>query len=438
MKKIKVVLEYLIIFLCSFCALWFTAIINVDEIWNYGFSYNISQGLIPYQDFNMIITPFYPFLMSLFLKINSSLITFYIVNSVIFTLIYYLTKQIKGDSAIVLYIILSIFSMLGYNVFLLFLMLLLIFLEKKKTPVFLIGMVASFAVLTKQSMFPFLTIALLWKKDVKEILKRLSGYIFPFIIFLIWLLASNTMKSFLDYCFFGLSSFQDKNLWIQNYFVFFLYLLFLFYFVFKLIKDKNNTEIIYILAFQILAYPIFDISHMGLVIWLDLFYFIDKIHLSTFIKKVWIIGFIFLVGFKIYNNVWDEDVHFASKFQLLKGRLINVSLEEELVDCVDYIKEKNIKNTYIFDSVAYLIKLEWKVPINKFDLINDGNMGVLGAEGYMEEIDNTCKNESCLFVLRKSIDKEVGNQLSIELIDYVKNNYEPTDETLGIFEFYKN
>ena len=39
--------------------------VNLDEIWNYGFSHNIYSGLVPYRDFNMIITPFYNFLMSL-------------------------------------------------------------------------------------------------------------------------------------------------------------------------------------------------------------------------------------------------------------------------------------------------------------------------------------------------------------------------------------
>lgn len=39
--------------------------ITLDEIWNYGFSHSLYSGLVPYKDFNMVITPFYPFLMSI-------------------------------------------------------------------------------------------------------------------------------------------------------------------------------------------------------------------------------------------------------------------------------------------------------------------------------------------------------------------------------------
>ena len=57
LKKEKYqILELIIIFILT---LLFNLICNKltnDEIWNYGFIYNISTGLIPYKDFNMIIT----------------------------------------------------------------------------------------------------------------------------------------------------------------------------------------------------------------------------------------------------------------------------------------------------------------------------------------------------------------------------------------------
>lgn len=68
-KNLKVIIKYVLLF---FTFLIFTLIIspmNIDEIWNYGFSYNIYKGLVPYRDFNMVLTPFYPMFMSLFLHI---------------------------------------------------------------------------------------------------------------------------------------------------------------------------------------------------------------------------------------------------------------------------------------------------------------------------------------------------------------------------------
>ena len=79
MKNTKNILKFII--LCTIILFW-TLIINIiqnDEIWNYGFAHNIYSGLIPYKDFNMVITPFYPFMMSLLFHLfGSSMLIFHI------------------------------------------------------------------------------------------------------------------------------------------------------------------------------------------------------------------------------------------------------------------------------------------------------------------------------------------------------------------------
>lgn len=60
-KKHYQLLELLIIFILTLLFNTFCNNLTIDEIWNYGFSYNIATGLIPYKDFNMVITPLYPF-----------------------------------------------------------------------------------------------------------------------------------------------------------------------------------------------------------------------------------------------------------------------------------------------------------------------------------------------------------------------------------------
>ena len=70
--KIKDIFKYILIFLFSFFSMsFFFSFIDGDVLWNYGFSYAISRGEVPYLDFNMIITPIYPMINSLFLKICS-------------------------------------------------------------------------------------------------------------------------------------------------------------------------------------------------------------------------------------------------------------------------------------------------------------------------------------------------------------------------------
>ena len=71
-----------------------------------------------------------------------------------------------------------------------------------------------------------------------------------------------------------------------------------------------------------------------------------------------------------------------------------------------------------------LIKLNNDMIINKYDIINNGNMGYNGQEKYIKEIDTKCKQEKCVFVI---CDEEITTKKRIqtnrEILKYVKNNY---------------
>ena len=65
--------------------------VNIDEIWEYGYGYNISTGMVPYRDFNMVATPLYPFCIALFIKIfGSYLISVNIFNALLLLGVFYL------------------------------------------------------------------------------------------------------------------------------------------------------------------------------------------------------------------------------------------------------------------------------------------------------------------------------------------------------------
>ena len=88
MKKYKKILITLSIFLVFLFINLFINQLQNDEIWSYGFTYNIYKGLTPYKDFNMVITPFYPFFMSLIFHIfGSNLLIFHIENAILLTTI---------------------------------------------------------------------------------------------------------------------------------------------------------------------------------------------------------------------------------------------------------------------------------------------------------------------------------------------------------------
>lgn len=63
-KKRSIIFSSLIIFSITIFFNVFCVGFGMDEVWNYGFSNNIYNGMIPYKDFNMIVTPFYPYFIS--------------------------------------------------------------------------------------------------------------------------------------------------------------------------------------------------------------------------------------------------------------------------------------------------------------------------------------------------------------------------------------
>ena len=76
----KVMLKYIFVFilsfLFSFVFFYVFQSIYCDEVWVYGFSYNISKGMIIYRDFNVLQMPLYFFIASLFIKIFGNYLIF--------------------------------------------------------------------------------------------------------------------------------------------------------------------------------------------------------------------------------------------------------------------------------------------------------------------------------------------------------------------------
>ena len=92
MKKIKIkpIIIFVLLVITFFCFNYFS-IINLDVIWNYGFSLNFSKGLTMYSDYNMVITPLYPIIVGTFMKIlGNNMIIFYLINAIFTTLIVFL------------------------------------------------------------------------------------------------------------------------------------------------------------------------------------------------------------------------------------------------------------------------------------------------------------------------------------------------------------
>ena len=134
MKNKYQIIELCIIFLLTLIFNLTCNTLTHDEVWNYGFAYNIANGLIPYKDFNMVITPLFPILGAIFMTIfGKNLVIYHIFNAIICTWIFYYMKKNNSKSYYIPYFILLFNALPNYSLFCILLLYILMDMENKKT-----------------------------------------------------------------------------------------------------------------------------------------------------------------------------------------------------------------------------------------------------------------------------------------------------------------
>lgn len=97
MKKDKVLdcIFFILIFVFILSIVLVKPLGDLDELWNYNFAKNVSKGLIPYRDFNMVPTPLLSIICGIILKLTfDSLITMRIIATIICTFIFLLVYKL--------------------------------------------------------------------------------------------------------------------------------------------------------------------------------------------------------------------------------------------------------------------------------------------------------------------------------------------------------
>lgn len=435
----KYIILFFSIFIITFIYSFFFYAISGDEIWNYGFAYNISKGLIMYKDFNMVITPLYPLLASLFINLfGNYLYSMYIFNSIICAAIVCLIyKKIKFKSFIIFPIFLN-FIQLGYNLFALILTVLILCLcdSNNKYKDILISLLVSFVFLTKQNIgFVYLVPLIFYSKNFKSFLKRVISFLIPILFLIVYLYKNNAMYSFIDYCFLGLFDFGKNNL---IWYLLPLWIPCVLYLLFRLFKSKfRDEECFYVLCFHVITYPLFDLYHFVIPFSLFLYYVLKRVSLIN-IKQILYFGLSIYSLFFLTISTFTEFVYEADNKSFLYGRIIGSFVREGISSIEEYISsnsslyDNDYNNLYIFVDIAYLIKLDMDIQINKYDLINNGNMGYKGEYKIINELEDRCTTNKCMFILSKT---DAGNQLNEDILNYVKDNYNYID-SVNIFDIY--
>lgn len=458
---------------------------NLDEIWNFNFARNISNGLLPYKDFNMLQTPLLSFILGGILKLfGQELFVMRIASLVLGAGILFIAFKILRElkintkwsifSSALLFLFIKDSFYIDYNYAILFVTLLLIYIELKyknysvKYNV-LIGLLAGITILLKQStgiIISAITVLylLLEKRDketVKAILYRITGVLIPCIIFVIYLFLTNSMSSFIDYCILGIGTFQNTISYLkllrEKDLTAFLALLVPVTLIILLVinllhvkqgKLKENIQDIILFVFSlgqfIMIYPISDDIHFKIAAFptiMAILYYVCKniqelknIKLSIFIEHFMNIITISFVGLLILESINDIYLYSQTDKSILKhfsNIPISSTLQDRIIEVDNFIQNEK-KNVYILDSEAavYMIPLD---RYNKdFDMFLKGNLGQASEEGQIEKI----KNMKDTLILIKNNKIPLNWQTPKEVITYVKENLRKVG-TVSFFDIYE-
>lgn len=492
-ENIFKVFVIILFFISIFSIIMPRALGNYDELWNFNFANQMANGLIPYKDFNMIQTPLMPMVCSIFLKIfGQELIVMrvlaVILNLMIFYVSYKILSYLKVSKPLILGTLISIFLLLqkymyiDYNLGLLLILLLIIYLELRKTTQklelhikydILIGILSGLCFTLKQSIGMVAIIAIVGyqilkvknKNDlilfIKIALFRALGALIPIGILIIYLICNNALKDFISYAILGIGTFSNNIPYTRLIFadnkITFIFsmlvpILLIIMLIITLVKRRKVVTIftVFSLTSFLLVFPISDEIHfyIGIVpILIYISYLISRflrginwknrkkkkyIFLRTFLSCVIILSSIYFGYMNIKKNI---DYFRNMDTQTLMNGYKYITMSEytkkkiEIVD--NFILSQN-KPVYILDAEAVL----FRIPINQYykdyDMFLKGNLGKDGEEGQIQKLE---ADDNKIILIRKDTIKR-NWQNPEEVRKYVKENYTKVG-SISIFDIYE-
>ena len=414
--KKKDILILIIIFIYTGILITYSNADN-DLIWNYGFSYNFANHLLMYKDYNMVITPLYPFLGGILMRIlGNNFLIFNLYNTILSTILYYYLYKKYPHTFIPSIILISFILRPSYNFLVLFLVLILLNIKEEKD--FFIGFILGLLFLTKQSFILLILPSIYLITKPKRLFKRIGAFFLPCLFFLIYFILTNTFIDFLNYTFLGLFSFSSKNSFFNLGTIFILSLiiyLFLYY-----LKTKD-IKVLYLITYQIMAYPIFNTMHIILSIIPVIIYFLDKLvkkkkynlnylRYFNYFVSILLICPLLSIPLQYFNKDLVEGENALEYKDISRSYLVNKDL---------FLKEvPNLNNTYFLMYDAYVYKYLLNNPITSYDLLLNGNLGYNGEERVIDYFNSLDSNT--YFVLNRVY---TGGQLSKNIDAYIRNHY---------------
>jgi len=346
-----------------------------------------------------------------------------------------------GKQALFIYPLIMMGYLPSYNLYAIFLFSILILIndcQSKNKDIYL-GLIVSLIFLTKQTIGLTLLIPSIYYSKNK--LKTIISFLIPNLIFLTYLIFNNALYNFVDYCFLGMLSFTEENGSITtNSIVTIAFCIFMLY---KLIKSKfKKSYYFYGLMFQIVALPMGDKFHfftaISVVAYSILIDYKLPIKLYIFIMIcIYTTLIASMLSIKIKEN---HEINIYTEKNLYYGRNMTQDIKNYLNNyktSLERAKELEYDNLFVFSGHTYFLKMSQNQTLNKFDLINNGNMGYKSYKGYIEEIEDICKNKRCVFIIEMYENYSYLGQTNKQIVEYPKENA-MLKYQIGQFQIYKN
>lgn len=436
-KILKIIIKYVFLFLIFLVFTLILSPVNIDEIWNYGFSYNIYKGLIPYKDFNMVLTPLYPMIMAGFLHIfGKGILSIHIVNAIILCFSSHLLFKMYGKKAyliIILFFLPFYLTFPSYNTFLVVLTIILIFLEKEKKDNknidYLIGVVLGLLILTKQTVgFCVLIGSMIYAGNKNKIGKRVAGCLIPILVFTIYLIATNSYSQFFDLCFLGLLDFSKNSQGFNVYTIITIILLLIN--IYLIVKEKDKLAY-YSLFFSSITIPICDLAHLSPYLVIISNFIIPKIKKDLINYKALFVSSVLIASILVFSDNYDgAKSAYPNDLNNFNYRYISKThydLTKKILNWMDGKKEQII----FLDANAYYFRLIRDEKIGYIDLINQGNWGYHGSKKLLKTLS---QYKNTYFFINKE-DYKSHNQIDKNTLEYIFKNGEKKEE-INCYEIY--
>ncbi len=465
-KSITAFLPYLTAMLAALC-IFCIPLSNGDEFWNYTFAKNIAQSMIPYRDFSIVQTPLSAYISALFLKLfGVNMLVFRILCwalvSATLSLQFYLCKKVCGEGFLSIAFMLMSFSVnilffiYNYNYLSAFVVLLIISAElSERKKHILIGLLAGTMLLIKQNTGGIVMIAnavicavalFKGKMSLKCAFARVAVSAVPLVIYSVYLMAVGAFDDFLDYAFFGISTFTNRFTPVDlvKTFLFYglIYIALVVAFVavaIVLVTNKIDLEkfsvYVFCLAWMSVTYPLCDPSHVfvGMIPAIPMFLMFLKKRIYKSSEKIAVMAVALMVTFvyagtAIFQAVYSKpsDLHGFEKVA------ITPAVEEHIKTVSQYIKEKTDEGYHVRFAGEWAAP--YMLPLDMYE--KNWSMLLIGNTGSITDEELLECDRKCLYLV-KNTDETISIQRYYSIINYVKDNYELVDK-VEYFDVYQS